>query len=104
MVSSYSAAAEWLGNESRHGFMGELSTINNVESDKLLSLNQPEPGQIFPNQYYKTKDRNQGRNSAGRLWNTQQPKPKFVAHKIPKGSRQKGKRESNRLGNELHFA
>ncbi len=104
MVSSYSAAAEWLGNESRHSFTGDTSTLTDVESGKPLSLDQQEPEQMFPNQYYKTKDRSHGRTPAGRLWNTQQPKPKFVAHKVPKGSRQKGKRESNRLGNDLHFA
>ena len=50
----------------------------------------------------KNSSRNDRMSSETRVVN--QPKPKFVAHKDPtKSKKQKAKKTSNRLGNQLHM-
>jgi hypothetical protein len=95
MTSMYSNAAGWLGDMNGAPAVATFPVAFEVEAGHSRSINELETVQIHMNSKNQGKDRprSQARHPNGHTWNVQQPKPKFVAHKTPKNSQSKARKE-----------
>ena len=95
MTSTYSNAAACLENTSGTSLLKKSSNAFKAESSISRSINELETAHTLKSNQYKGKDQPRAKNSNGHTWDTQQPKPKFVAHKTPKTAQKKESKESN---------
>mmetsp|Transcript_14166 Transcript_14166/g.41565 ORF Transcript_14166/g.41565 Transcript_14166/m.41565 type:complete len:105 (-) Transcript_14166:523-837(-) len=104
-MTRFSAAADWLQDitgTSRPGFApGSEVAHNDMLIRDAHSMSELEARDRSKDMHRMDKRSDPVQRGSVPL---QQPKPKFVSHKTPKMQKKQGKKGSNRLGDQLHFA